>query len=257
MKNILILTLAFYTFVLSSQAGWTGTFTGQVNGDNAVMVLKVQGTKVQGTLKDTYQTFKISGDINGNRLAGDAVEESLGLEVGILGELKGDDAFMKLVVVFLGQTSETPFQLRRQNKSGSATKSEPAQQSSIASTPAGANLDPRIVGTWTKNETYNSGYGDNFMGANFSQSMTFMGDGRLAEGASSASISGSNYSGKSSGGGSNVLEGVTWYTKGKSLYLRVKQNGQQQDVMLGSYYVENGKMLITGQDGTKLLLIKN
>lgn len=257
MKGILILTLAFYTSVITSQAGWNGTFTGQVNGDNAVMVLKVQGTKVQGTLKDTYQTFKITGDINGNRLAGDAIEESLGLEVGLLGELKGDEAFMKLVVVFLGQTSETPFQLRRQSKSGSATKSEPTQQTSVASTPAGANLDPRIVGTWTKNETYNSGYGDNFMGANFSQSMTFMGDGRLAEGASSATVSGSNYSGRSSGSGSNILEGVTWYTKGKSLYLRVKQDGQQQDVMLGSYYIEYGKMLITGQDGTKLLLVKN
>ena len=257
MKNVLLFSLAFCGHTIIAQAGWNGTFTGLVNGDNAVMVLKVQGTKVQGTLKDTYQTFKISGDINGNRLAGDAIEESLGLQTAILGELKGDEAFMKLVVNFLGQTSETPFQLIRQNKSGSALKAEGTPHKPLVSVPAGGNLDARIVGSWTKNETYNSGYGDNFMGANFSQTMTFLGDGRLAEGASSASMSGSNYSGRSSGGGNNILEGVVWYTKGKNLYLSIKQNAQTQDVLLGSYYIENGKMLITGQDGTKLLLIKN
>ena len=236
------------------QGQWPGTYAGQVNGDNAIMVLVADGTgKLKGSLKDTYQTFKIVADVNGNRMAGDAIEESLGLSFGLLGELKGDEAHMKLVVSLLGQTSETPFLLKRQTNSKS-TPSTKVQTQSLNVSPT--NLDSRVIGSWTKNETYNSGYGSNFMGANFSQRITFLADGRLVEGGSSATVSGSNYSGSSSGNGGAILEGVTWFNKGKNLHLKVVQNGQTQEVLLGSYYIENGRMLITGQDGTKLLLTK-
>lgn len=234
-----------------AQSGWSGTFEGVVNGDPAVMTLTSNGKTLSGTLKDSYQTYNINGEVSGNRMAGDAVEQSLGLTMTILGELKGSEAHMKLIVSFLGQNSETPFVLTRAGKTAQSSKSQ-------TSTPiVNGKRDPQVVGTWTKNETYNSGYGDQFMGANFSQSMTFLANGQLAEGGSSASISGSNYSGRSSSGSGNMLEGVSWYTEGKNIYLNMVQNGKAQNVLLGRYYIENGKMLITGQDGTKLLLIKN
>ncbi|HSF89687.1 MAG TPA: hypothetical protein VLA46_09735, partial [Saprospiraceae bacterium] len=92
------------------------------------------------------------------------------------------------------------------------------------------------------------------MGAGFSQSMTFLANGQLSEGGSFATMSGSNYSGQSTGQGAGVIPGVKWYTIGNQLYMQVTENGQTQEVHLGRYYVENNNMLITGTNGEKILL---
>lgn len=39
--------------------------------------------------------------------------------------------------------------------------------------------------------------------------------------------------------------GARWYTKGNLIYVRMRANGQVQDVPASKYYVENGRMLIT------------
>ena len=244
---------------VEAQQVWVGTFKGNVNGDAATLTLQSAGPgKVKGTLKDTYQTFEVTGETTGNRFAGDAKENTLGLAFVLLGELNGNTAEMKLVFELLGQISETPFTLIKQNSSSttSAANNSASTKAKTGGTslPAGAKLDPNVVGKWTKNETYNSGYGDNFMGGNFSQSLIFMADGSVAEGSSSASIGGSNYSGSSKGAGSGVIDGLRWYTKANMLWLSIDQNGQKQEVELGRYYIENNRMLITGKNGEKILL---
>jgi hypothetical protein len=92
------------------------------------------------------------------------------------------------------------------------------------------------------------------MGAGFSQSMTFLPDGHIAEGASSAYMSGSYYSGQSTGQGSGIIQGLAWYAIGNKLFLQITERGQLQTVQLGTYYIEGNNMLITGTNGEKLLL---
>ena len=123
--------------------------------------------------------------------------------------------------------------------------------------PSGASHPQELLGTWTKEELYQSGQGDSYMGASASESMTFLAGGRMAESGSSATISGSNYSGQSSGQGTGVIPGLVWYTIGNQLYLQVTENGQTQNVHLGKYYVENNNMLITGTNGEKILLTRS
>lgn len=121
--------------------------------------------------------------------------------------------------------------------------------------PNGATHDPKLVGMWTKSETYNSGSGDNYMGSNFEQSMVFFADGTIGEGGSRVSISGSNYLGYTEGG-ARALPGMYWYNIGNQLYIYTTQNGQTASTHLGKYYIENGAMLITSANGQKLLLQK-
>ena len=255
MKSVVVLlSLMICT---STYAQWVGTYEGQLNGDNVKVNITSQANqKIVGEMSDSYQIFTITGDINGNRMAGDAVEQTLGLKFALLGEIKGNMIDFKLVVNILGMKSETPFSVTRQNNT---TAKSASNKSANSNTPLAKNTtrDPKLVGRWTKNESYNSGYGDNFMGANFSQSVIFLADGGVADGGSSARMSGSNYSGKSSDGGSNQeVPGLTWHTKDSQIYFTYTQDGKSQTESLGKYYIENNNMLITLANGSKVLFSK-
>ena len=258
MKSIIQLsTFLIIANTSIAQNVWIGKFSGEVNGDPAVMDLFSDGVnKVKGTLHDSEQNFDLAGDVTGNRMALDAVEKKLGMTFVLLGELKGNSAELKLMIELNGQMNETSFVLTKQSTNNVKIGTPKTTSTGITykQLPMGSKLDPKIVGKWTKNETYNSGSGSNFMGANFSQSLVFLADGSLAEGGSNASMSGSNYSGQSSGNGNSELEGISWYVKGTKLYLSIEQNGQKQEVPLGKYFIENNNMLITGENGEKLLL---
>ena len=237
-------------------AQWTGSYEGVLNGDKILVTLLQSGKdKISGEMSDSYQKFKITGDVNGNRMAGDAVEQTLGLKFALLGEIKGNNIDFKLVANILGLKSETPFVVTKVKATSSAKVVENTQKSTVAA--KGQTRDQRITGRWTKNESYNSGYGDNFMGANFSQSIFFLEDGGIADGGSNASISGSNYSGRSSGkGNTQAVPGATWYTKDNQLFISYTNNGQTQTESLGKYYIENDKMLLTLTNGKKVLLTR-
>ncbi|MEZ4987844.1 MAG: hypothetical protein R2795_22920 [Saprospiraceae bacterium] len=147
-----------------------------------------------------------------------------------------------------GEVATIPFAVDRVG----ATATQPTVVNRIPF-PANASFPASLSGRWTKNETYNSGYGDNFMGANFSQSLVFLPDGTLSEGGSNASMSGGYY-GQSQGNGTGPIDGIGWYAVGNQLYLLIQDSGQWQTAHLGKWYVENNHLLITGTNGEKLLL---
>ena len=255
MKTILAVLLIQMVSYVAAQ--WSGDYRGTVNGDPVQVHLMQQGQKVSGTMKDSYQTYAIVGDVDGNRLAADAVEASLGLTFALLGEMKGSDIHFNLIIELLGQRTETPFTVTR--SSNSTAISAKSNKSTVTKIPfpADAQFPVALVGMWTKNETYNSGgYGGDFMGANFSQSMTFHADGTLSEGGSSATMSGSNYYGSSTEDGGGTLDGIGWYAVNNQLYLMIFDQNRWQNVHLGKWYVENRNLLITATSGEKLLLSK-
>ena len=232
---------------LSSQ--WTGYYTGVINGDNVQMELIQNENLIKGTMSDSYQNFEISGEVSGNRFAGDAKEKSLGLTFTLLGEKNIDVINFRLLIEYQGQSAETPFSVTKQEQTETNN-----QSSSSVGFPSGATFPAALIGRWTKHESYNSGYGDNFMGANFNQSLIFNIDGSFIEGGSNATMSGNNYYGQSADNNSKQVSDVKWYAINNQLYLMVNKNGDWQSVMLGTWYTENNHLLITGKDGAKLLL---
>lgn len=235
-------------------AQWSGKYSGSINGDNVFIELNQSGVMINGSMKDSYQSYDISGEVSGNRFAGEAKEKSLALTFTLLGEKNSDVINFKLLIELFDQVSETAFTVTKQGHSAASSGSNVNTQS--ATFPQGASFPSALVGKWTKNETYNSGYGDNFMGANFSQSIIFNNDGSFIEGGSSASMSGSNYYGQSSDNNTNSVSNIKWYAIGNELHLLVNNNGQWQSFKLGTWYAENNHLLITGQDGKKVLLSK-
>lgn len=251
MKRILT-GLAFLT-MQSLYAQWPGEYQGTLNGDQIVLVLYQQGTKVSGTLRDSYQTYQITAEAAGNKLAGDAKEASLGITFILRAERQDNLISGQLLLDYQGQMVETPFTVSKVGQNQPPVSQTPIAGSKIPF-PAGATFPDALSGSWTKNESYNSGYGSDFMGANFSQTMTFYPDGSLSEDGSNATMGGSNYYGQSSGGGGGILEGVAWYATGNQLYLLVWDQGSWQSLHLGKWYVEGNNLLITGVNGEKLLL---
>ena len=241
---------------LIGQNPFSGTYNGQYNGDNIVLMLQSSNSAdLIGKMTDSQQSYDVVANSQDNQIQGKAVEKKLNLTFILNGQLVGSQLNMQMTLEFNGQKQVLDVIFVKQNNAVSATKPSTTTPPQKVKFPTNATHDPNLVGMWAKSETYNSGSSDNFMGSNFEQSMIFFADGSLGEGGSRASMSGSNYSGYTEGGG-RALPGVYWYNIGNQLYIYTAENGQTASTHLGKYYIENGAMLITGANGQKMLLQK-
>lgn len=255
MKSIALFISLFWISTFHAQ--WAGTYYGTVNGDAVVMNLLQDGTIVSGDMKDSQQTYLISGTVSGNSFTGTAVESISAVSFGLTAERSDAVLDCKLIVELNGERGEFPFTVEKAATNETETAS--TQTENIPGKtpfPADATFPVALQGRWTKSENYNSGYGDNYMGSTFSQSMTLYADGSISDNGSSATMSGADYSGQSSDAGSGKLPGVGWYAKGKNLYFIAYAEGKWQSVLLGTWYAENNALLITGSNGNKELFTR-
>lgn len=234
----------------------SGSYSGSHNGDALFLVIQDPvGNMYSGLMKDSYQSYSLSLVKSGNTIQGTATESSLNLVFQVSGTIPArptDQLVLTLAIEVQGTPAVMEIAFSKQSHTTSSTLIPTSP-----TLPGGAQHPVQLVGTWTKEELYQSGYGDNYMGAGFSQSMTFLSNGHMAEAGSSAHISGSNYSGQSSGGNSGVIPGVLWYALDNQLYLLVTENGVTQTYHLGRFFVEGNNLLITGTNGEKTLMHKN
>ena len=252
MKTTFLIVLLLNAFIVDAQNVFVGTFQGNYNNDNIVLTLQSAGGKaLSGKMKDSQQNYEVTATASGIIITGKAVEKSMGLTFALYGTLNNSQLNMKMTLELTGTVLDVVFYKQGSN----ATTTSKSNVSSKINFPSGATHDRNLVGTWTKNDNYNSGYGDNYMGASFQQSMVFFADGTMADGGSRASMSGSSYSGYSEGG-SRATPELYWYNVGNQLYILGNQNGKSETMHLGKFYIENGAMLITGTNGKKLLLTK-
>lgn len=253
MKHVaLFLSLICYVM---GHAQWDGTYYGTVNGDAVVMNLQQEGTKVFGNLKDSQQTYAINGTITNDNLSGTATESAYMVDFGFSAVKRNTFLDCKLIIDINGEHGEVPFTVEKSvERAGEQVATVTETTPEKIPFPADATFPVALHGKWTKSETYNSGYGDNYMGSTFSQSMTFFADGSISDNGSSATMSGSDYSGQSADNGSGKLPGVGWYAKKNNLYLIAFAEGKWQSVLLGTWYAENNHLLITGTNGEKQLL---
>ncbi|MEZ4888131.1 MAG: hypothetical protein R3E32_25610 [Chitinophagales bacterium] len=255
MTNHLFISIVFLVMnvPLFAQTEFIGTYYGQINGDNAELVLQSAGTNaLQGTMKDSQQNYAVSATTSGNKLTGKAVENQLGIIFILDGTLDNNQLSTTMTVEVLGNTQTIYIDFMKQ---GSASTMPTVAKNEKITLPDNAQHNSSLVGVWSKEEYYNSGFGDNYMGGSFSQSLVFYADGSAADGGSSAGISGSNYSGNSQSG-VQALPNIMWYNIGNQLYLMANQNGKTETIHLGRYFIERNKLLITGANGNEILLTK-
>ena len=255
MKNILIIFLLFHTIVLFSQNSFIGNYQGYLNGDNVSLQLEsTKGNALKGIMKDSENTYTVTGTWDKNNFQGRAVEQLLGIEFEMLATLSGSILHTDLTFDLFGLKQKMEIQFQKANTNATVA----VAASDIKNPVSTKSRDPEVIGVWTHETNYSSGYSfnDTYGSMSSRETMVFLSDGRMADGGSSTVIGGSNYSGKSSDQGGNIMAGVFWYTEKNKIYLHITDGGQTQTVELGKYYVENGRMLITGTNGEKLLLTK-
>ncbi len=262
MRFILSVFIALFSLSIQSQATvksvvFAGNYSAMINADKLTLVIEPgDGASYTGILNDGYTSLTLMLELAGATFTGAGKEPTSGVEMNVTGRIEGDQLLFTLIVDPYGDIDDIEINFTRDVADHRETTAISNQNQNAIEFPAGATHPQELLGTWTKEELYQSGYGDSYMGAGTSQSMTFLSGGRLAEAGSSSYISGSDYSGQSTGQGEGVLPGVSWYTIGNQLYMQGIENGQVQSVHLGKYYIENNNMLITGTNGEKILLTK-
>ena len=262
MRYVLSISLALMIVFANAQSSagsdpLAGNYTASYNNDNLYLSLERRsGSSYNGIMEDSYQTYKGDLRLAGYNVSGTAVESTMDLRFDVVGKVKGEQLSLSFTIDILGEKQTMDVVFLRQGASATSTLNLDDVTTSKLSFPSGAAHPQEVCGAWAKEELYNSGSGDSFMGAGFSQTMTLLPDGHIAEGASTSYMSGSYYSGESTGQGSGIIPGLAWYTMGNKLFLQITENGQLQNVPLGTYYIEGSNMLITGGNGEKLLLTR-
>jgi len=236
---------------LSGQNTLTGVYEGKFNGDNITLTLELTGKKdVSGKMKDSANSYDLTGIYQENTLKGVITEKKLGLTFEIDAELKDNELMATLSLDVFGTIEKMEIQLFR------VGYKKPDNQ--IKNPVSGKSRDNQVSGVWVKESNYSSGYGSNgsYGSMSSSESMVFLSDGRMSDGGSQTVIGGNNYTGESTRQAGNIIPGLFWYTENNKIFLFITENNQTQTVELGKYYIENNHMLITAGNGEKLLLTK-
>lgn len=251
MKKILFsafATILAGMLTLSAQ-NFSGNYTGLLNNTENITLSLKPGVKntYTGTLKDSQQTYEVNASSVEGKLTGTATEFKLNLTFDLEGSLQGNQLTLNLAI--LG--SVTTVIMTKEGAAAATTKSTPA-----TAAPKPGKRDPGVVGKWTHQTNYSSGLGQDGTMSN-EESIIFNGDGTLANGGSRTVTGGSDWSGSSESAAGGVIPGISWYTENQQIFLVTTENGVAETISLGRYYIEDGKMLITGANGTKMLYYRN
>jgi hypothetical protein len=241
--------------MINSQQSFEGKYNGHMDNDDIHLQLNEdKKNEYSGKMTDSQQNYVVKAKSNGNNLTGTATETQLGLVFKISGGWQDLKLKLKLEIEGLPDNMEILFEKESQSPDPKQNKPEKKNnQITEFKFPKDATHDPMLIGAWTKNENYNSGFGDNYMGASYSETLVLFENGTVGDGGSQATMSGNNYLGQSESG-FKALPGVFWYNINNQLYISAIQDGKTETQHLGKYYIENNNMLITSTNGNKTLL---
>jgi len=240
-RFLLLSLFAGFSVIAAHAQDFSGKYTGNYEGNPIVLALNSSGDNLyDGELNDGTNTFSVTGTGVGPQIKGECKELRSGLTMTMLGTLENGHLSLSLGIAGIMLS----IHLLKEGTAAPVTDNAPD----------GKERDPAIVGRWTRQSQYNSGYGQGSMSSE--ASMIFMADGRVADGGTRTVVSGADWSGNSSSEGGTVVEGLIWYSENRQIYLRASKNGQTETQCLGQYYIEDGKMLVTALDGTKVLFYR-
>ncbi len=211
-----------------------GRFVAEVQGQQIELTLEQSAAAVQGLLQAPGgQPTQLSGQAEGN------VATGLAANAGGLGafEARRDGDALALTLAQAGPDG-SPQQVRLEFRRAGAP---PARAPVAAAGDLGG--DPRLVGRWSKSESYRSG---EFTAASETL-MEIAADGRFAYGAGRVLAGTAGVSGDS---GRGAVQQGEWRARGRVLSVR-QPGGAWEEV--GRYEVSDAGMLIYFRNGSKEL----
>ncbi|GAB3998481.1 hypothetical protein GCM10028807_46300 [Spirosoma daeguense] len=243
---------------------WTGALVSPANASASLpgtIVLRISGQQLSGELRvqvgskqDLYVLKGVANGLQGKGTATYPVDGSV---------FEFETALQQNQLLFAVGQNGTALLSGTLIRSGATSAGKPTTASTPPTNSDGLYRDPNLIGAWRTDNNYGGGVTDGGFYGSTSSTMVLYADGTLGDGGSSGYASGSGVSVTSSGGGNSQLyaqlaaAGARWFTKGNLFYVRLKVNGQMQDVPSSKYYVENGKVLITDlKTGKKILYYK-
>ena len=155
MKYSLLLLVALAFVCPMDAQDFSGQYTGTYNNDPVVLLLSTTAANTYaGTMSDGTLNYQVSATGAGNTLKGTCTEPTLGMNLDLTGILSGNN--LQLSLSILGSTIQVALV-----KAGSPATTKPATKPAAAAKPIAANAshDTALVGRWTKQTNYNSGYG--------------------------------------------------------------------------------------------------
>jgi hypothetical protein len=236
-----------------------GEYNGSVNGDPVSLSLQQNGSVLTGKMSDSHQTYTIDGKVTNNNIDAKAVEPTMGLTIFLIGSLIDNNTLQLKGDLLIAGVKTPAFNTTLTKKNSSSPTSSAAVTSTSNSTSrpkelVGKTIDPNLIGRWRQESHYNSGYGSSFSGSTYSY-LAFNPDHTMSDNGSSASISGSDYSGQSGGRSTpKIIANVWYYTSGNLIMAVINNNGTILIEKMGTYYIENGKMLFTQANTQKKFL---
>ena len=223
-----------------SAAAFTGTFVGRLDGQPVKSVLSERAGNVKGTVDISGYVYKLAARASGSRASGELQDEA-GMRVPLAMELQDgrlmlaiypqgqNGPAMEIALASTGKVARAPASSASAPKSGSAAKPR--------------ELDPALVGHWSKSESYTSG---DFSAAS-ETNIYLLPDGTYRYGASKLYGGGDAGSFGSEGAGGG--EQGRWSTAGRILY--VFDPASSQWSQFARYYVEGNRALLTYGNGKR------
>ncbi|GAB3714949.1 hypothetical protein GCM10027592_55120 [Spirosoma flavus] len=247
------------------QGMWTGSLVSPANASaslQSMVVLRITGQQLSGELRvqvaDRQDVYVLKGTTNGTQGQGTATYPTDG------SVFQFETALQQNQLLFaVGQNGSAVLSgtLVRSNTTAAAKPNAATSSASVSND--GLYRDPNLIGAWRTENNYGGGVTDGGFYGSTSSTMILRADGTFGDGGSSGYASGSGVSVQSSEKSNSDLymqlaaAGARWFTKGNLFYVRLKVNGQMQDVPSSKYYVENGKVLLTDlKTGKKMLYVK-
>ncbi|RMF59347.1 MAG: hypothetical protein D6748_06600 [Calditrichaeota bacterium] len=216
---------------VNDNSDFTGIYQGKINNTPAILEIDVYDDEFDGDIEAGEEEFALEGVISGNKVSGAWYDEKSEEGRKFTAILKGDN----LTIVLHNAGKKKEFHFYRQTQ---AQEQEPGETGNVSIG------DRRLIGVWAKQEIISSG------GATVA-SQVFLyinSDGTFRYGDARTMAGGANWSG--SVGGSETTSG-RW--RSKNGVFQVMLDGTSQWIPLAKYYLQPGKLLFNGFDGSREL----
>lgn len=222
----------------ASAAAFTGSFAGRLEGQPVRAELRERGGRIDGTVEISGYRYRVAARKSGARATGELQDEA-GVRVPLVMALDG----RRLTLAVHAQGPDGPALEIALAKTGAAPGAPARSGDAPAPQAQGREIDPALVGRWSKSESYTSG---DFSAASETNLQLFP-DGTYRFGASKLYGGGDAGSFGSEGAGGG--EQGRWSTANRILYVLDAASGQWS--AYARYYVEGNRALLTYGNGKR------
>jgi hypothetical protein len=128
--------------------GFAGSFQGAIQGTPATLSAQQQGDRITGTIEASGYRYTLDGRVTGTTATGTVRDPQTGAVLQFEASLAGDQVQFTLAA---GDGQQLALTFQRGAGAAVASGGSPPPKAAPAA-PAGAQRDPRLIGSWRYNE---------------------------------------------------------------------------------------------------------